>query len=163
MSDITECPRGAKSFASLRFNVFVNVLNKYEFDFAVSTSGDSIGTLVFPSNSIKSLSNGQERILKIYPVPESFLRTNVTNIIGTTYNSFVLAKFPLDLNLSLPYHYTVLSSVIDIQIDDASKEENLTSFGLLKFKVDYPTNNLDMKNELCLGTIVNTSNTTYEW
>lgn len=143
--------------------MYVNVLNKYEVDFAVTTSGESIGTVVFPSNSIKSSTNAYSRVLKILPVPESFLRNNVSNTVDMTYNAFVLAKFPLDDNMSLPYHYTVLSPVLDIQIDDASKEENLTASGLLKFRVNYPTSNLDITNELCLGTIVNTSNTTYEW
>lgn len=72
-----------------------------------------MGKLVFPSNSIKSAS-GYERTLKIFPVAESFMRINVTNMIDSTFEPFVLEKFPLDLNLSLPYHYTVLSPVIDI-------------------------------------------------
>jgi hypothetical protein len=141
----------------------VNVLNKYEVDFAVSASGDPIATVVFPSNSVKAPASGYSRVLKIFPVPESFLRTNVSNPFNHTFNAFVFTKFPLDINMSLPYHYTVLSPVLDIQIDDAQKEENLTSFGLLRFNVDYASSGIDMKNELCLGTIVNTSNTTYEW
>jgi len=58
------------------------------------------------------------------------MRKNVTNIFNETLNAYILKRFPLDQNNSLPYHYTVLSAVVNITIDTEA-QENLTSYATL--------------------------------
>jgi hypothetical protein len=112
---MTLCKRSSRSYSAQKMLVDVNVLNKYEVEFAFSASGSVVGKIIFPSNSIKKTDSNYRRTLNINPVSESSMR-KISNIIPNSFKGYVLKKFPLNQNSSLDYHYSVLSPVLNISL-----------------------------------------------
>ena len=149
VADQTTCPQPYRTYTATEMSVLVNVLEEKNIEFAFSASGAAIARVFFPSGSIRNTSSSSfQRTITVTPVAESELRL-VKNTVPDSYNNYVRQRYLMSGG-SVPFEYSVLSSVARIATDAAGGEELLASAATLEFSVNVP-GVLTPANDVCLG------------